>query len=124
MLLALPGVLLAAKDSSTVRGKLGAGRKLGSVTLDGDEQVRLVLDDERLFGADIEIQGTPQADGKFLADPIHLKPVYIYRKGQRLGVSYWCGVCYIRTYAPGKCWCCQEYTELDPKDPNTPDRKP
>jgi hypothetical protein len=112
-----------------VRGKLLRGRKLqlpsgDVVRLQGDEAILLVLDDERLWDSDFEVEGTPSSGGAFAIDPIHLKPAFVFEKGERLGVSYWCDICYIRTYSPGKCWCCQEETRLDPKDPNTPDRKP
>jgi len=124
----LPGLLLAASPSKVLRGKLLAGKKLevgGRIyALDSDKPVGLVLDDERLIDSELEVQGEPAGDGKFKIDEIHTSPLYVYVKGERLGVSYWCDICYIRTYTPGKCVCCQEYTRLDPKDPNTPDRKP
>lgn len=125
---ALPGLLLGAAKESSLRGKLLGGRKLrvGSrvVQLESDEPVGKVLDDERLSGSDFEVLGEVVGEGKFRILEIHTKPLYTYVNGERLGVSYWCDICYIRTYAPGKCWCCQEDTKLDPKDPNTPDRKP
>jgi hypothetical protein len=126
-LLLLPGMLLVA-GGKPLRGKLVAGRKLmvgdRTVALVGDEAVGKVLEDERLLGSELEVEGVAEGEGKFLIDGIHNKPVYLFVKGERLGVSYWCEICYIRTYSPGKCWCCQEDTKLDPKDPNTPDRKP
>lgn len=124
----IPGLLAGYGEQSKVRGKLLPGRKLavaGSVVqLEGDGEVAKVLDDERLLGSDFEAEGERLEDGKFRIDGIHNKPLYVYQKQERLGVSYWCEICYIRTYAPGECWCCQEDTKLDPKDPNTPDRKP
>jgi hypothetical protein len=33
-------------------------------------------------------------------------------------ITYWCDVCSIRTYTPGKCWCCQQETTLDLRDPD------
>lgn len=122
-----PALLLRA-EGKRLRGKLMAGRKLivgdRTVALLSDEAVAKVLDDERLIGAELEVEGSTTGDGSFEIDGIHTKPVYTFIKGERLGVSYWCEICYIRTYSPGKCWCCQEDTKLDPKDPNTPDRKP
>jgi hypothetical protein len=120
--------LLLRAEAKRLRGRLMAGRKLmvgdKAVALMGDEAVAKVLDDERLIGAELEVEGAANGDGIFEIDGIHTKPVYTFIKGERLGVSYWCEICYIRTYSPGKCWCCQEDTKLDPKDPNTPDRKP
>jgi hypothetical protein len=124
----LPGLLLAVAGEKSLRGKLAEGRKLDVggrlVSLECDEPVGKVLDDERLIGTEFEVQGEMAGEGKFVIDGIHTKPLYTFVKGEKLGVSYWCEICYIRTYSPGKCWCCQEYTKLDPKDPNTPDRKP
>jgi hypothetical protein len=51
--------------------------------------------------------------GVFVVDPIHKKAMFVVRGGKRLFVTYWCDICSIRTYTPGKCWCCQEETELD-----------
>ena len=124
----LPGLLLGVEKVKALRGKLVAGRKLDAggrlVPLECDDPVGKVLDDERLIGTDFEVEGEMSGEGNFVIDGIHTKPLYTFVKGQRLGVSYWCEICYIRTYSPGKCWCCQEETKLDPKDPNTPDRKP
>lgn len=124
----VPGLLLGADRPKVLRGKLLEGRKMevgGRVyALESDRPVGLVLDDERLIGGELEVLGQPDGEGKFKIDEIHTSPLWVYVKGERLGVSYWCEICYIRTYSPGKCVCCQEYTKLDPKDPNTPDRKP
>lgn len=124
----LPGLVVAASGRKILRGKLLEGRKLevgGRVfELASDRPVGMVLEDERLIGGELEVQGEMSGEGKFQIDEIHTSPLYVYVKGERLGVSYWCEICYIRTYTPGKCVCCQEYTKLDPKDPNTPDRKP
>ncbi len=123
-----PAVLFAQGQSARLRGKLIEGRKMqvGNrvVELESDGSVTQVLEDERLIGGELEVQGEAAGEEKFKVDPIHTSPLYVYRGGQRLGVSYWCEICYIRTYTPGKCVCCQEYTKLDPKDPNTPDRQP
>lgn len=121
--------MLWGQGKTKLRGKLLEGRKLQLasgeiVRLEADASIQLVLDDKRLWNADFEVEGSPAPGGRFSIDPIHLKPVFVFEKGERLGVSYWCDICYIRTYSPGKCWCCQEETRLDPKDPNTPDRKP
>lgn len=90
------------------------------VPLTGDDPTLLVLDDKRLHGADFEVDGA--WDGKqFRIGPIHLRSMFVHRSGQRLAVSYWCDICYIRTWSPGTCWCCQEHTKLDPIDPATLD---
>ncbi len=114
----LPGLLLRA-EGRRLRGKLLTGKKLQVgdkiVALASDEAVAKILEDERLIGTELEVEGVAAGEAKFEIDGIYTKPVYTFIKGERLGVSYWCEVCYIRTYAPGKCWCCQENTKLDPK---------
>ena len=124
----VPALLSGFDGGAKLRGKLVAGRKLEVggrlIALESDEAVGKVLDDERLIGGELEVEGKARGEVSFVIDEIHTKPLYVFQRGERLGVSYWCEICYIRTYSPGKCWCCQEDTKLDPKDPNTPDRKP
>jgi hypothetical protein len=109
----LAGWLRAAATS--LRGKLRAGTspQIDSVALTGDEPTMGVFADENLNGADFEVLGEKQPDGKFRADPMHTRSLFVHKDGKRLMVTYWCDVCYIRTYTPGKCWCCQKDTELD-----------
>ena len=122
------GFSLWSQVEARLRGRLRAGRKVESggkqVEVTGDESVLAVLADDRVFGMDLEIEGHPGPDGRFVANPIHTKPIHTYQGEKRLIVSYWCEVCYIRFYKPGTCWCCQKESLLDPKDPNTPERVP
>jgi hypothetical protein len=89
------------------------------VALQGDEPTMLVLNDERLKDADIEVVGRFLSPEKFELNKIHVPSIFLYRNGKRLQVSYWCDVCYIRTSSPGKCWCCQKQTDLDPIEPES-----
>jgi len=80
----------------------------------------------RLYAADApaSARGTDfQALGRF-ADPSHfrvapsyLRPLFVYKDGKRLAISYRCGTCAIRTWRPGECWCCHKYTDLDLREP-------
>jgi hypothetical protein len=81
--------------------------------LDGDEQTVKVLNDERLAGSDFEALGRNTSPDHFEIDPIHDRAMFVHKDGKRLMITYWCDVCYIRTYSPGPCWCCQRYTDLD-----------
>jgi hypothetical protein len=111
---------LATEPKASVRGKLhtsedpvmelASGKK---ITLTGDADTLGVLRDERLNDSDFEALGRPQGDGRFDVDRIHTRSMFVHRGGKRLMVTYWCEVCYIRTYTPGKCWCCQKNTDLD-----------
>ena len=110
-----------------LRGKLGktpdgaaaleSGGKL--TALDGDEDTVGVLNDKRLAGADLEVNGA-QTGAKFTVDPIHKKAMFVHKDGKRLTISYWCDVCAIRTYTPGICWCCREETELQLRETDKP----
>lgn len=95
----------------------------GAIALSGDESTAGVLSDPRLANADFEVSGR-LAGQRMDIDPIHTRSLFAYQDGKRLMVTYWCDICYIRTYTPGVCWCCQDWTRLDLKDPDTPDPKP
>ncbi len=82
-----------------------------------------VLNDDRLANSDFETVGHFSDPSHFAVDPIHTHSLFVYQNGKKLMVTYWCDVCYIRTFAPGKCWCCQADTQLDPVDPDTVDKQ-
>jgi hypothetical protein len=89
------------------------------VELEGDEPTMGVLNDVRLKGSDFEVAGHFVSPDRFKVNGIETPSLFAYKDGKRLMVSYWCNVCYIRTYTPGKCWCCQKYTDLDLIDPSS-----
>lgn len=113
---------LAAVPGLSIRGKLVqtpdkkpalelTGGKL--IQLEGDEPTLGVLNDKRLAGMDFEAIGHFNSPDRFEVDPIHTKALFVHKDGKKLSISYWCDVCYIRTYSPGICVCCQKYTDLD-----------
>lgn len=83
------------------------------VALTGDEPTQAVLRDKRLAGMRLEALGHYAAPDRFEVDPIHTRALFVHKDGKRMQVTYWCDVCYIRTFSPGKCWCCQKETDLD-----------
>ena len=83
------------------------------VSLSGDGPTSGVLNDKRLLGADFEAIGHYNSPDHFEVDPIHERAMFVHKDDKRLLITYWCDVCYIRTYTPGVCWCCQKYTDLD-----------
>ena len=105
----------AGAPSVSVRGKLVTGPppRISNVLMTGDEATRGVLSDPRLEGADFEVLGHAVDPTHFEVDKIHTRSLFVHKDGKRLMVTYWCDVCYIRTYTPGKCWCCQKDTDLD-----------
>jgi len=124
-LLCLAGCGMAAVPGLSLRGTLvrSSGNQPAlelsdhkQVSLEGDEPTVGVLNDKRLWGTDFEVVGHFNSPGRFEVDPIHTRAMFVHKEGKRLTISYWCEVCYIRTYTPGTCVCCQKYTDLDLKD--------
>jgi hypothetical protein len=119
----LPAVVLRAAEKSGVRGhvagdlklKLADGRVVG---LSGDGDSLAVLRDERLAHDEFELLGQFTAPGAFTIDPIYLRAIFVWRGGRKYAVTYWCDVCSIRAWTPGKCQCCQEEMALDLRDPS------
>ncbi len=112
---------------ATLRGKLvlsAGGRPVlrtadgKAVYLEGDEDTTGVIHDKRLAGAELELIGEFVAPDRFRVGPIHTKSMWVHRDGKRLMITYWCALCSIRTYTPGICWCCQQETELDLREPD------
>ena len=108
-------VLPAAVAPSSLRGKLRAGAvpAIDTVQLTSDSDTLGVLGDPRLEGTDFEVLGHFTDPTHFDVDKIHTRSLFVHKGGKRFMVTYWCDVCYIRTYTPGKCWCCQKDTDLD-----------
>jgi hypothetical protein len=111
----------------TVRGKLtqrdgkppAVETKDGKlITIEGDADTRGVINDKRLNGEDVAVRGHFVAHDRFLIDPIHTKAIHVHKDGHTKVITYWCELCAIRTYTPGICWCCQEDTALDLRDPD------
>ncbi len=108
-------VLQGAVASVSLRGKLKAGSSptIQAAILSGDHDTLGVLSDSRLDGTDFEVEGHFIDPTHFDVDKIHTRSLFVHNGGKRLMVTYWCDVCYIRTYTPGICWCCQKDTDLD-----------
>jgi hypothetical protein len=135
ILLSLLSALVWAQESAQrlVRGRLRQGKEGATGVLDsggktivlsGDEPTIGVLQDPRLNGADFEAGGKFAEPGRFEIDPIHTRSLFVHQDGKRLMVTYWCDICYIRTFTPGVCQCCQDWTRLDLREPDAPDPKP
>jgi hypothetical protein len=83
------------------------------VQVDGEQDTMVVLNDPRLAGMEFEVAGRYAASGRFVILPFTTRgAMLVHQDGRRFTVTYWCEVCAIRTYTPGKCMCCQEETEL------------
>lgn len=134
ILLLLPATLLRASERARVAGRIHRAPEGGKVLmrtaegrtieLTGDRSTMAVLRDERVGQEDFEALGEWKSKDIFQIDPIHEKALFVRRKGQLLVITYWCEVCAIRTYAPGRCQCCQEETAFDPRDPALDNNSP
>jgi hypothetical protein len=129
-LAAFPAALKA--ESGSVRGRLlqddGQPPRIASggrtIMLDGDPQTVAVLLDERLRSEDFEALGAFHGPDRFAVRPIHERAMFVWRRGKRLVITYWCEVCAIRTFSPGPCQCCQQPMALHPRDPALKDQDP
>ena len=88
------------------------------IALSGDEPTTKILNDKRLAGFDLQIKGHLTGPEKFLIDPVHTRSLLVNKNGHLKMVTYWCSTCSIRSYEPGPCWCCQQETTLDLRDPD------
>lgn len=90
------------------------------VTLEGDEPAMKTLRDVRLNGLELEVTGHFIAPDHFQIDPNHARTALVRKDGKLKMITYWCDTCSIRTYEPGPCWCCQQETVLELRDPDQP----
>ena len=113
----------ASVAPSSVRGKLvqrpgkppaieTAGHDL--VVAEGEPETLAVLNDARLAGLDVELVGRYDVQRSFRVGPFYTSTsIIVHKDGKRYSVTYWCPICSIRAYTPGKCVCCQQETNLD-----------
>jgi hypothetical protein len=130
-LLAPAWALAPASTSARLRGRLvhsdgqppiletADGRRF---RLEADPESLAVLHDERVRTELFEAAGQPAPPDAFRLDPIYRKAMFVVRDGKPLVITYWCEVCAIRTYSPGRCQCCQDETAFDPRDPALEDQ--
>jgi hypothetical protein len=111
----------AQPQPQSVRGKVvHRGEKAAIETADhkvifpeGEPETMAVLGDKRLAGLDLELLGRFDGPDRFVVGPFYTsKSMIVHKDGKRYTISYWCPVCSIRTYTPGKCMCCQQETHL------------
>ena len=117
----VPGVSIRGKltRSADKQPALDPGNNK-PIFLKGDHDTMDVLNDERLAGSDFEAIGHFTEPDRFTINPITSKSMFIHKGGKRLAITYWCDICYIRTYSPGKCVCCQKNTDLDLREHDEP----
>ena len=106
---AAAGASIRGQLAPTVEGQplqlvTAAGR---AVDLAADELLERTMRDPQLAGRTWEALGREAADGRFAVDL-----AFTIKDGRRYRVTYYCEICHITTYEPGRCMCCQENTEL------------
>jgi len=110
------GQAVATQASASVQGKLDVaigGVKIASSTgaitvTSGNPSLLHTLQDSRLNGREVRLEGERKPDGSFEAH--HL---YTVRDGKLFRLRYYCHVCNIPAMEPGNCVCCQRPTVLD-----------
>lgn len=116
----------AASTSGEIRGKLiqpssgpvSIDTGSGKVEIQADKDAAEVLRDPRLAPLDIALHGHLIDATHFQLDPFFRKPIYAVKDGKEMLVTYYCDVCSIRYYSPGRCVCCQQETRVDLHDEN------
>ena len=101
--LTLQGKLVSAGDSAPVLKTPGKGYTLTART----DWLLHTLQDKRLAGREIRVEGELQDDGK-----VKVNHFFTLRDGKVYRVRYFCEVCNIEALEPGNCVCCQQPTEL------------
>jgi hypothetical protein len=125
--LVLPSIMLALSLPSLAQvhqspplasqnGKLETVAGAGLVLQTGKKELKLgartsyllhTLQDKRLAGREVRLEGTTKEDGTFEVDHF-----FTVRDGKLFRVRYFCDVCNIEALEPGRCICCQQPTEL------------
>ena len=79
-----------------------------------DEYTSAVVGDNRIHGWELRVEGRWKG-----ADTVQVERLFSVRDGRLHKVTYYCHICNITSYKPGRCDCCQEPTEVRevPHDP-------
>jgi hypothetical protein len=99
----------------TLQGQLTASPGRAVLKVSGKEYplsasatyVLHTLQDRRLSGREIRVQGTPKPDGTF-----EVEKFFTLHNGKPYRVRYYCETCNIAALEPGRCACCQQPTAL------------
>ena len=79
-----------------------------------NEYPSAVLGDDRILGWELRVEGRWKGE-----DTFQVEQLFSVRDGRLHKVTYYCHICNITSYKPGRCDCCQEPTEVHevPHDP-------
>ncbi len=99
---ALQGRLVVEPGKSPVLESGGKPVPLTSVR----RSVRETLQDSRISGKELRVIGRSKPDGSFEVDEFYV----VRPDGALYRLVYFCDVCNITRFGPGKCECCQQPT--------------
>jgi len=72
-----------------------------------NEYAKAILNEERVAGWEFRLEGRWKG-----SDAFEVERLFSVHDGKLFKVTYYCEVCNITTYKPGRCDCCQEPTEV------------
>jgi len=110
-------ILSASGTAETLQGRLVKPTDGNPIQLvSADEPVTLVVDelqdstmrDPQLADRTWHLRGHDAPDG----GGFKVDRAFTVKDGKLYRVTYYCEICHITTYDPGRCMCCQEDTEL------------
>ena len=99
-----PDHSLVDHDGDSFVFESSEGRRF-QATVEGDNWH--ILSDPQLAERLWEIEGEWVSDGVFAA-----KKIFTVKDGALFQVTYYCEICNITSFRPGRCMCCQEDVEL------------
>jgi hypothetical protein len=123
--LAIGWLVCASAQDSTIEGRLVVETGKPSVIETGGKSVpvtsarrsvRDTLLDTRISGKRLKLVGRQSPDGSFEVDEFYV----VRPDGELYRLVYFCDVCNITRFGPGKCECCQQPTiptEIPTTDP-------
>jgi hypothetical protein len=100
---ALQGILLTTRGDCPMLKINGREQALSANT----PHLLHTMQDKRLDGHEVRLEGTPQPDGTF-----EVQWLYTVHNSKLYRVRYFCATCNIVALEPGLCVCCQQPTEF------------
>ncbi len=105
----------AAKPETAITGRLAHQGKIPVLKVKdksyrltaSDDYVNAILQEERVVGREMRLEGRWKNAEAFEVDRL-----FSVRDGKLYKVVYFCDVCNITSYKPGRCDCCQQPTEV------------
>ncbi len=119
--LLIPAAFATQDDIVTYRGKIV---HLPGDDMQGEEPIRFEADSGETFDLVLEPDNfyaihdkllkdrVWEFEGRVKGDQLEVQKMFTVKDGHRHKVTYYCEICHIVSYRPGRCMCCQEDVEL------------